>query len=68
MTDYIYPLATVVLDFFCVLFCIRLTASKRGPVWLIPMMLSLALLVGSAVCLLATAANIAGETLSRVAS
>ena len=68
MTDYIYPLATVVLDFFCVLFCIRLTASKRGPVWLIPMMLSLALLVGSAVCLLATASNIAGETLSRVAS
>ena len=68
MTDYIYPLATVVLDFFCVLFCIRLTASKRGPLWLIPMTLSLALLVGSAVCLLATASNIAGETLSRVAS
>ena len=68
MADFIYPLATVVLDFFCVLFCIRLAASKRGPVWLIPMVLSLALLLGAAVCLLATASNIAGETLTLVAS
>lgn len=68
MGDYIYPLATVVLDFFCVLFCIRLTASKRGPVWLIPMMMSVALMVGSAVCLIATASDIAGEQLSQVAS
>ncbi|MBR6084280.1 MAG: hypothetical protein IKP61_01510 [Spirochaetales bacterium] len=68
MTDFIYPLATVVLDFFCMVFCIRLAASKRGPVWLIPMLLSLALLLGAAVCLLATASNIAGETLSQVAS
>ena len=68
MTDFIYPLATVVLDFFCVLFCIRLAASKRGPVWLIPMVLSLVLLLGAAVCLLATASNIAGETLTLVAS
>lgn len=68
MADFIYPLATVVLDFFCVLFCIRLAASKRGPVWLIPMILSLALLLGAAVCLLATASNIAGETLTLVAS
>lgn len=68
MTDFIYPLATVVLDFFCVLFCIRLAASKRGPVWLIPMVLSLVLLLGAAVCLLATTSNIAGETLTLVAS
>ena len=68
MTDFIYPLATVVLDFFCMVFCIRLAASKRGPVWLIPMILSLVLLLGAAVCLLATASNIAGETLSQVAS
>lgn len=68
MTDFIYPLASVVLDFFCMLFCIRLAASKCGPVWLIPMTLSLTLLLGSAVCLLATASNIAGETLTQVAS
>ena len=68
MTDFIYPLATVVLDFFCVLFCIRLAASKRGPVWLIPMVLSLVLLLGAAVCLLASTSNIAGETLTLVAS
>ena len=68
MADFIYPLATVMLDFFCVLFCIRLAASKRGPVWLIPMVFSLALLLGAAVCLLATASNIAGETLTLVAS
>ena len=68
MADFIYPLATVMLDFFCVLFCIRLAASKRGPVWLIPMVFSLALLLGAAVCLLATASNIAGETLTQVAS
>ena len=68
MTDFISPLATVVLDFFCVLFCIRLAASKRGPVWLIPMVLSLILLLGSAVCLLASTSNIAGETLTLVAS
>ena len=68
MTDFIYPLASVVLDFFCMLFCIRLAASKRGPVWLIPMLLSLTLLLGSAVCLLATASNIAGELLTQVAA
>ena len=68
MTEYLYPLATVVLDFFCVLFCIRLTASRRGPVWLIPMAMSLALLAGSTVCLIATASDIAGELLSTVAS
>ena len=68
MTEYLYPLATVVLDFFCVLFCIRLTASKRGPVWLIPMAMSLALLAGSTVCLIATASDIAGPLLSTAAS
>ena len=68
MGDYIYPLATVILDFFCVVFCIRLTASRRGPVWLIPMMMSISLMVGSAVCLIATASDIAVEQLSQVAS
>ena len=68
MTEYLYPLATVVLDFFCVVFCIRLTASRRGPVWLIPMTMSIALLAGSAVCLYATASDIAVELQSTVAS
>ena len=68
MAEYIYPLATVVLDFFCVLFCIRLSASRRSPVWLIPMVLSIALMAGSAVCLFTTASDLAGDLLSRIAS
>jgi len=66
--DFIYPLAAIVLDFFCVLLCIRLAASKRGQVWIIPMVLSLAFLLGSAVCLLATASDIGGSALSEAAS
>ncbi len=68
MSEFIYPLATVVLDFFCVLFCIRLSVSRRGPVWLVPMVLSLVLFLGSVVCLIATASDLAGETLTSVAS
>ncbi len=68
MSEFIYPLATVVLDFFCVLFCIRLSVSRRGPVWLLAMLLSISLLFGGVVTLIAAASNIAGETLSAVAS
>ncbi len=68
MSEFLYPLAAVVLDFFCVLFCIRMSVTRRGPVWLLAMALSIALLLGSAVCLIAASSNIAGETLSTVAS
>ena len=68
MAEYIYPLATLVLDFFCLLLCIRYAASRRSPVWIIPTLLSLVLLLGSVICLLATASNIAGPVLSSTAS
>lgn len=68
MSEFLYPLATVVLDFFCVLFCIRLSVSRRGPVWLLGAALSVALLFGGVVTLIAAASNIAGETLTAVAS
>ncbi len=68
MPEFIYPLATLVLDFFCALFCIRLAASKRGPVWLIPMLLSLFLMLGSLVCLLATVSSSSTPTFSTIAS
>ncbi len=68
MSDFLYPLATVVLDFFLVLFCIRLSVSRRGPVWLLPTVLSLVLLFGSAVCLFAAASDLAGATLTNAAS
>ena len=68
MSEFVYPLATVVLDFICILLCIRLSVSRRGPVWLLAMMLSIAMLFGGVVTLIAAASNIAGETLSAVAS
>lgn len=68
MMYFMYPLAAVVLDFLCVIFCIRLAASKRGPLWLIPMLLSLMLLLGSSVCLIAATSANASETISGAAS
>ncbi len=68
MAEYIYPLATLVLDFFCLILCIRYALARRGLVWLVPTLLSLILLLGSIICLLATASNIAGPTLSDMAS
>ncbi len=68
MGDYIYPLATLVLDFFCIILCIRFAVTRRSTVWLVPTFLSLTLLLGSLVCLLATASQNAGQTISEMAS
>lgn len=68
MADFIYPLSAVVLDFLCLLLCIRFLASKRGVIWVFPLLLTLAMLGGSAVCLLATASEISLSTLSLVAN
>ena len=68
MAEYIYPLATLVLDFFCLILCIRYAVSRKGLVWFFPTFLSLMLLLGSVICLLATASNIAGPTISSMAS
>ena len=68
MAEYIYPLATLVLDFFCVLLCIRYAVTKRRMVWLVPTLLSIILLTGSIVCLLAAASKNAGQTVSEIAS
>lgn len=67
MADFIYPLAAFVIDFICLLLTIRFLASKHGLVWILPLFMSVFLLGGSAVCLLATASDIAGETLTMVA-
>lgn len=53
MSDFIYPLATVVLDFLCAVICIKLMISRRSLMWVIPLVMSLALLFGAAVCLAA---------------
>ncbi len=68
MGEYIYPLATLVLDFFCIVLCIKLAVTHRSSVWLVPTFLSLTLLLGSLICLLATASQNAGQTISEMAS
>ena len=68
MAEYIYPLATLVLDFFCVLLCIRYAVKRRSLVWVFPSLLSLTLLMGSVICLLATASVNASSTVSAIAS
>lgn len=68
MAEYIYPLATLVLDFFCVLLCIRYAMTRRSLVWIFPSLLSLTLLMGSVICLLATASVNASSTVSAIAS
>lgn len=68
MAEYIYPLATLVLDFFCVLLCIRYAVKRRSLVWVFPSLLSLTMLMGSVICLLATASANASTTVSAIAS
>ncbi len=53
MPYFIYPLLSLVIDFICLLMCIKFIFSKRGGVWIIPVLLSLIFLAASALCLLA---------------
>lgn len=53
MPNFIYPLLSLVLDFLCLLLCIRFIFSKKGGVWIAPVFLTLIFLAGSALCLLA---------------
>lgn len=57
MPDFLYPLLSLVLDFVCLLMCIRFIFSKKGAVWIAPCMLTLIFLAGSALCLLAQTSN-----------
>ena len=68
MAEYIYPLATLVLDFFCVLLCIRYAVTRRSLTWIFPSLLSLTLLLGSVLCLLATATVNTSSEVSAIAS
>ena len=68
MAEYIYPLATLVLDFFCILLCIRYAVTRRSLVWIFPSLLSLTLFMGSFLCLLATATVSTSSTVSDMAS
>ncbi len=53
VTDYIYPVSSVILCFLCIFLCIRFLVTRRSLVWLIPLVLTLALLFGSMVSLAA---------------
>ena len=53
MPTFIYPLASLVIDFLCLLMCIKFIFSKRGGIWIVPVLLSLTFLAASALCLLA---------------
>ncbi len=53
MPDFIYPLASVVINFVGLLMCLKFIFSKRGSVWIVPVLLSLVFLAGSGLCLLA---------------
>ncbi len=53
MPDFIYPLVAVVINFICLLMCLKFIFSKRGAVWIVPVFLSLIFLAGSGLCLLA---------------
>jgi hypothetical protein len=53
MPEFVYPLISLVLDFLCLLMCLKFIFSKRGAVWIVPVFLSLIFLAGSALCLLA---------------
>ena len=65
MSDFIYPLATVVLDFLCAVICIKLMISRRRFVWAIPLVMSMALLFGAAMCLAAAVSVTAGRILGQ---
>lgn len=68
MADFIYPLTTFVLDFICFILCVKLASSQRRYIWLIPTGLSLLLMMGSFVCLLATVSNSTTQVISSVFS
>ncbi len=53
MPNFIYPLLSLVIDFICLLMCIKFIFSKRGGVWIVPVLLSSIFLAASALCLLA---------------
>lgn len=53
MPSFIYPLLSLVIDFICLLMCIKFIFSKRGGVWIAPVLLTLIFLAASAFCLLA---------------
>ncbi len=53
MPDFIYPLTSVVINFLCLLMCLKFIFSKRGAVWIVPVFLSLIFLGASGLCLLA---------------
>lgn len=63
MPDFVYPLLSLVLDFVCLLMCIKFIFSKKGAVWIVPCILTLIFLAGSALCLLAqTSTNVDATT------
>lgn len=53
MPDFIYPLVSVIINFICLLMCLKFIFSKRGAVWIVPVFLSLIFLGASGLCLLA---------------
>ena len=52
MPDFVYPLLSLVIDFVCLLMCLKFIFSKKGAVWIVPVLLTLIFLAGSALCLL----------------
>lgn len=67
MPDFVYPLLSLVIDFVCLLMCLKFIFSKKGAVWIVPALLTLIFLAGSALCLLAqTSTNV--DTTTKVFS
>ena len=67
MPDFVYPLLSLVIDFVCLLMCLKFIFSKKGAVWIVPALLTLIFLAGSALCLLAqTSTNV--DTITKVFS
>ncbi len=63
MPYFVYPLLSLVIDFICLLMCIKFIFSKRGGVWVVPVLLSLVFLSASALCLLAQTSTKAEESI-----
>lgn len=63
MSDFVFPLIALVLDFLCLLMCVRHIFSKKGAAWIAPAFLSLVFLGGSAVCLFAEVYKQSPETI-----
>ena len=67
MLDFVYPLLSLVIDFVCLLMCLKFIFSRKGAVWIVPVLLTLIFLAGSALCLLAqTSTNV--DTTTKVFS